>query len=105
LFPQTAAIIHHGGAGTTGMALRSGGPSVVIPHFGDQHFWGRRIAELGAGPDPIARKHVSTARLAQAISRATQDRAMQERATSIGARIRAENGIEQAIQAIRKYIQ
>jgi len=104
LFPQMSAIVHHGGAGTTGTALRAGIPSIVIPHFGDQHFWGRRVAELGAGPEPIARKKLSAERLAQAIYTATGDRAMKEKAISIGSQIRAENGIHQAIQIIRQYI-
>jgi len=104
LLPQMAAIVHHGGAGTTGTALRAGIPSIVIPHFGDQHFWGRRIAELGTGPEPIARKELSAERLAQAIHTATQDQVMKERATSIGSQIRAENGIQQAIQIIRQYV-
>lgn len=105
LLPQTSAIIHHGGAGTTGAALRAGIPNIVIPHFGDQFFWGRRVAEIGAGPEPIARKKLTTRRLAQAISIATQDHAMRERAASVGAQIRAEEGVNQAIGVIRQYIQ
>jgi len=104
LLPQMSAIVHHGGAGTTGTALSAGVPSIVIPHFGDQHFWGRRVAELGAGPEPIARKKLSAERLAEAIYTATRDRAMKERAITIGAQIRAENGIYQAIRIIRQYI-
>jgi len=104
LLPQMAAIVHHGGAGTTGTALSTGVPSIVIPHFGDQYFWGRRVAELGVGPEPIARKKLSADRLAQAISTATQDQAMKERAITLGIQIRAENGINQAIQVIRQYI-
>jgi len=42
LFPKMAAIVHHGGAGTTAAALRAGIPSVVVPFFGDQPFWGDR---------------------------------------------------------------
>jgi UDP:flavonoid glycosyltransferase YjiC (YdhE family) len=104
LFPQMSAIVHHGGAGTTGTALSAGVPSIVIPHFGDQYFWGRCVAELGAGPEPISRKKLSAERLAQAVSIAIHDRAMNERASSIGAQIKAEEGVQQAIQIIRQYI-
>lgn len=104
LLPQMAAIVHHGGGGTTGTALSAGIPNIVIPHFGDQHFWGRRVAELGAGPEPISRKKLSAERLAQAIYTATHDRAMQERAITIGAQIRAEDGINRAIEVIRQHI-
>ena len=55
LFPRVAAVIHHGGAGTTGAGLRAGVPSIVVPFHGDQPFWGRCIAELGVGPVPIPR--------------------------------------------------
>jgi len=51
LFPRIAAVVHHGGAGTTGAALRA----VVVPFAMDQPFWGSRVAALGAGPEPIPR--------------------------------------------------
>lgn len=104
LFPRMSAIVHHGGAGTTGAALRSGVPNVVVPHFGDQYFWGNRVAELGVGPEPLARKKLTVERLSQAISIAILDRTMQERANTIGAQIRAEDGIKRAIQVIRHFI-
>ncbi len=53
LFPRMAAVVHHGGSGTTAAGLRAGIPTVIIPVFGDQPFWGQRVFELGAGPAPI----------------------------------------------------
>ena len=60
LFRRVAAVIHHGGAGTTVAAARAGAPQVVVPQIGDQPFWARRVAELGIGaahddPAPTAR--------------------------------------------------
>ena len=57
LFPRMAAVIHHGGAGTTGLALRAGVPSQVVAFMGDQAWWGTRVQRLGAGlaPDPAGR--------------------------------------------------
>ena len=104
LFPQMAAIIHHGGIGTTGAGLSSGVPNIVISHFGDQNYWGRRIAELGAGPEPIARKKLSQQWLARAISTAIHDQTMIHNAEIIGAKILAEEGIQKAIQAVRPYL-
>ena len=49
LFPQVAAIVHHGGAGTTAAAARAGVPQVITPMFGDQFYWASRIVELGVG--------------------------------------------------------
>lgn len=104
LFPRMAAIVHHGGAGTTGAALSAGVPSLIIPHFGDQYYWGRRVAELGVGPEPIERKKFSAERLAAAISTALHDSGMLERAASLGAKISAEDGVARAVEIIRKHI-
>ena len=41
LFEKVSAVVHHGGAGTTAIGLKKGCPTVVVPFFGDQHFWGR----------------------------------------------------------------
>jgi sterol 3beta-glucosyltransferase len=104
LFPQMAAIVYHGGAGTTGAALSAGVPSLIVPHFGDQYYWGRRVAELGVGPKPIVRKKLTAERLATALSTMLHDSGMRERASSLGAKITAENGVNQAVQIIRHYI-
>src|SRR5262249_7945177 len=53
LFPRCRAVCHHGGAGTTSAGLRAGLPTVIVPFFGDQFFWGRVVADAGAGPEPI----------------------------------------------------
>lgn len=49
LFPRVAAVVHHGGAGTTAAAARAGVPQLITPMFSDQFYWGRRITELGLG--------------------------------------------------------
>jgi UDP:flavonoid glycosyltransferase YjiC (YdhE family) len=102
LFPRVAAIVHHGGAGTTGAALRAGVPSIVIPFFGDQPFWGHRVAELGAGPRPIPRRQLTPDRLATAIQTAVTDTAMRQRAVAVGAAIQAEDGLARAVEVISR---
>jgi UDP:flavonoid glycosyltransferase YjiC (YdhE family) len=67
LFQKCAAIVHHGGAGTTHEALRWGKPSLVCPVFGDQPFWGARVPRIGAGPAPIKQGALTPARLARAL--------------------------------------
>ncbi|MFP9136226.1 glycosyltransferase [Devosia sp. XGJD_8] len=99
LLPLVAAAIHHGGAGTTGAALRAGLPTTIVPFFGDQPFWGRRIEQLGVGPRPLDRKSLSADALADAI-RAMDAPEMRRRAGELGAAIRQENGIEAAIRFI-----
>ena len=52
LLPQVAAVVHHGGAGTTAAGLRYGKPTLVCPFFGDQFMWGEMVRRAGAGPPP-----------------------------------------------------
>jgi vancomycin aglycone glucosyltransferase len=49
LFTRVGAIVHHGGAGTTTLAALAGAPQVVVPQMYDQHYWARRVSELGIG--------------------------------------------------------
>jgi sterol 3beta-glucosyltransferase len=102
LFSQVAAVVHHGGAGTTAAGLRAGVPSIVIPFFGDQPFWGQRVAKLGVGPDPFSRKQLTVERLAQAIRQAVTDQFMIRRAADLGTKIRAEDGIASAVALVER---
>jgi UDP:flavonoid glycosyltransferase YjiC (YdhE family) len=97
-----AAVVHHGGVGTTAAGLAAGVPSIVTPFFADQPFWGQRVYELGVGPRPIARKRLTVDNLTEAIGHAVADEAMQKRASELGARIRAEHGIAQAVTLIER---
>jgi sterol 3beta-glucosyltransferase len=100
LFPRMRAIVHHGGAGTTGAALHSGVPSVVVPFGFDQAFWGHRVAALGVGPPPLPRPTLTAPQLAAAIERTVNDAGMRERAARLGTQIQAEHGLAQAIDHI-----
>ena len=102
LWPQCAAVVHHGGSGTTSAGLRAGVPSLVVAFMADQPFWGRRIFELGCGPRPILRKQLTVDRLVAAVEQALTDRAIQRRAAQIGQQIRSEDGIVRAVQLIEK---
>jgi UDP:flavonoid glycosyltransferase YjiC (YdhE family) len=103
LFPRAAAVVHHGGAGTTAAGLRAGVPSIVVPFFGDQPFWGHRIAQLGVGPTPIPRRKLTPENLANAILTAVADQPMRDRATALGSKIRAEDGVARAVEVIHSY--
>ena len=102
LFPRMAAIIHHGGAGTTATGLRCGVPQVIVPFFGDQHFWGQRVRELGVGPAPVSRRRLTVDRLTAALTAAVTDPEVRARAGAAGARIRAEDGVGTAVAAFRR---
>lgn len=97
LFPRVSAAVHHGGAGTTGAALRAGIPAIVVPFTMDQPFWGARVAALGVGPTPIPRARLGEERLADALARTIADEAMRARAAALGERIRAEDGVGAAV--------
>ncbi len=103
-FPQMAAAVHHGGAGTTAASMRAGIPTIIVPFWADQPFWGHRVFELGVGPRPIPQKRLTVERLVDAITLATSDRDMQERAVSLGERIRAEDGITRAADFIHRHL-
>jgi sterol 3beta-glucosyltransferase len=100
LFPQVAAVVHHGGAGTTAAGLRAGAPTVICPFVGDQTFWGLRVSELGVGPAPVPQRGLTAERLADFIRKAVTDRDIRERARALGETIRAEDGIGRAVARI-----
>lgn len=104
LFPRCAAVIHHGGAGTTGTALQSGRPSLIVAHIGDQPYWGRRVNELGAGPAPLKRHELNVDNLSEAIHTMVIDQAMQARAAELGARIRSEDGVGEAVRVVQSIL-
>jgi sterol 3beta-glucosyltransferase len=102
LFPKVAAIVHHGGAGTTGAAFIAGVPAVVIPFTADQPFWAARVATLGCGPTPVPRKQLTAQNLAKALVDATTHAAMKARAAELGSLIRQERGVETAVACFDK---
>lgn len=104
LFERSAAVVHHGGAGTTAAALWAGRPSVVVPSLPDQAFWGWRLSALGVSPEPIPRERLSHERLAAAIRTAVTDAEMGERAGRLGQRIRAEDGVGTAVEWFHRHV-
>lgn len=100
LFQHVKAVVHHGGAGTTAAGLRWGKPTFIIPHLGDQVYWGRRMSELGVGPKAVYRVDLTGAKLTAGIRALTTDTSMAERAATIGAAIRTEDGVSAGVQAI-----
>jgi sterol 3beta-glucosyltransferase len=104
LFLKMAAVVHHGGAGTTGAGLRAGVPSIVVPFGGDQPFWAGRVKALGVGPDPIPRSRLTADKLAHAMRVAVTDEPMRKRAAELGETIRAEDGVGNAVRILNQII-
>jgi sterol 3beta-glucosyltransferase len=99
LFPRMAAVVHHGGAGTTAAGLRAGVPSVVVPFSNDQFAWGQRVFELGVGAPPIPRKKLTAEKLARAIEFALGEN-LKNAAGELGVKIRSENGAQAAAEVV-----
>jgi sterol 3beta-glucosyltransferase len=104
LFPRMAAVVHHGGSGTTAAGLRAGVPALVVPFVFDQFYWGERLVALGVGPAPVPVRDLSVQRLAEGLQRAVHDREMCKRAARLGAQIRAEDGIARAVETLHQYL-
>jgi UDP:flavonoid glycosyltransferase YjiC (YdhE family) len=104
LFERSSAIIHHGGAGTTGKGLMAGVPNIVIPFTSDQPFWANRVHALGVGPKPISPKRLTTQQLVGAIATAMEDEEMRKRAALMGEALRVEEGVSRAVDIIQKIV-
>jgi sterol 3beta-glucosyltransferase len=104
LFPQTAAVVCHGGAGTTGAALRAGVPPVITPLAADQPSWARVVHALGCGPAPIPFPALTAEQLAAAIRQAATGKQIRQRAADLGTQIRAEDGPGQTVELFAQHV-
>lgn len=100
LLPRMAAVVHHGGAGTTAAGLRAGKPAIICPFLGDQPFWGKLVYERGVGTKPIPQGRLTVDALAEAITTVVNDDGMKQRAAELGEKIRAEDGIARAVEIV-----
>ena len=101
LFQRVSCVIHHGGAGTTAAGITAGKPTVVVPFFGDQPFWGAMVARAGAGPDPIPHKELTGEKLAEAITFCLKPES-QEKARTMAKQIAKEKGSDVGAQSFHQ---
>jgi len=102
LFPRMAAVIHHGGAGTTATAARSGIPQIIVPHILDQYYWGNQIYKSRLGPKPIWRAKLTTDRLSQAINKSVANQELIDNARAVGGKLRLNNPLEIVVREIER---
>lgn len=102
LFDRVDAVVHHGGAGTTALALRAGLPQVVVPSALDQPFWAERLRALGVAPAPVPRGELTPDALATALG--TDEDGRRRRARSLGDLITAEDGTGAAVRIIAETV-
>ncbi len=103
LFPRTAAVIHHGGSGTSHSATRAGAPSIVTPFAGDQFFWAERLRLAGVAPAAVDGRRPKGEAFARALDFAASAQA-RARARTLGERMRAEDGVTNAVAAIERIV-
>ncbi|WVQ94954.1 hypothetical protein IAU59_002044 [Kwoniella sp. CBS 9459] len=100
---RVSAVCHHGGAGTTAVGLRNGLPTIIVPFFGDQKFWGEMIHSRGAGPAPIPQKQLNADNLTAALEFVMTEEA-QAAAQAMGAEIRSEEGEKKGVDSFHRHL-
>lgn len=108
LFPKMLAVVHHGGLGTVMSSLRAGVPMITLPvHSDNDHlFWALQVVQSGVGVSLISQKEQSSIEcLADAIIAVTSDKNMKFRVWEISKQIKAEDGVQKAVEAFHKHLQ
>jgi sterol 3beta-glucosyltransferase len=98
LFPQCSSVVMHGGVGTVHISIRAGIPPVICSFFADNAFWGERLTKMGVARH-IPYKHVTKDWLIEAISDMQAD-VPRAKARELGEKIKAENGLQNAVEFI-----
>ncbi|MGL4953263.1 MAG: glycosyltransferase [Culicoidibacterales bacterium] len=101
LFPQCAAVCHHGGAGTSAAGFAAGVPSIIVPFSNDQFAWAHRAYDIGVGSKPIYKKKMTTAKLISALGEIEQPARIQQ-AQRLANQIAQEHGAHTCASVIVK---
>ncbi|KAK5173896.1 uncharacterized protein LTR77_002577 [Saxophila tyrrhenica] len=104
LFQHVSCVVHHGGAGTTAAGITAGRPTLVVPFFGDQPFWGAMVARAGAGPEPIPYRQLMADKLSDAIDFCLRPDSV-ERAKELASKIAAERGSDTGAQSFHQHLE
>ncbi|MFJ8106189.1 glycosyltransferase [Streptomyces sp. NPDC096132] len=100
LFPETAAVVHHCGAGTTAAGVRAGVPAVPVPIQFDEGFWAERLVTVGVAPRAVPLRRLTAETLAAALADATRTPEFRERARTLGTKVRGEDGVGRVVEAV-----
>lgn len=103
LFRQVSCVVHHGGAGTTAAGLALGRPTIIIPFFGDQQFWGKIVGRAGAGPAPIPHRQLTVENLSRAIEMALKP-STGDRAEEIAKKMEKESGVRDGVRSFHRQL-
>jgi UDP:flavonoid glycosyltransferase YjiC (YdhE family) len=103
LLPRTAAVIHHGGSGTSHSAARAGVPSIVTPFAGDQFFWAERLRLAGVAPPAVDGRKPTARAFVNALDYAASE-TVRSRARALGETMHAENGVANAVAVLERIV-
>ena len=105
LFSRCSAVVHHGGAGTTHAATRSGCPSVVIPFMDEQLFWAHQLQKLGLAGKPLPAKKVTATSLSKSLKFVLKSTSIQRNAQQASMMMQKNDGVTQAIKLLKRHFQ
>lgn len=103
LFPRLLLVIHHGGAGTTHMAARSGIPQIIFPKAFDQFYWQERVISLGVGPRGISLNKIDTNKLITLIEKTMNDLSYRTQAQYLGEKLKKINGLKLTVEYLTDF--
>jgi UDP:flavonoid glycosyltransferase YjiC (YdhE family) len=104
LFPHMAAVIHHGGAGTTASSASSGVPQIIVPHALDQYYWGHQVYLSHLGPKPIWRSKLTSHKLAVAIHKCLSDDLIRQQAKAASQMINRRRSLEMTVREVLRVL-
>lgn len=102
IFPKVYGVIHHGGSGTTHLALKFGCATMIIPHIIDQFVWNKIIYNLGAGPKGVKIGKITMNNLEPKILDLLNNRSFKKKAEQLAGQMKKENFREEICQSIIK---
>jgi len=102
LFPHMAALIHHGGAGTTASSAISGVPQIIVPHLLDQYYWGHQVYRSHLGPKPIWRSKLTSRKLAEAIQECLSNDLIRQKVKTAPEMINPRDSLEMTMREVVK---
>lgn len=104
VFKHCAAVVHHGGAGTTHAAARSGCPSVVVPFMDEQLFWAKRLQHLQLAAKPLPAKQVNAVKLAKGIRTVLDNAKLSFNARQVSHALQRRDGVSKAVQLVTQQL-
>lgn len=103
VFPHCAAIVHHGGAGTTQTASLYGKPQIIVAHIADQYFWADYLRRPGVAGRRLDRRGVTAKSLGRAVRAVLDAPGMASRARALGEQLAKEDGVGNAVAILSRW--